>query len=113
MLDIGSGIRLSNVFRATVHICVEPFETYVKVIQNRYQNHPNVIILQSDGLSFAPTLPDGSVDSVFLVDVIEHMTKEQGFALLAQCERIARKQIAVFTPLGYMPQDYGPEEADA
>jgi hypothetical protein len=50
--------------------------------------------------------PEKSVDTVFLVDVIEHLEKEEGRNLLALTEKIARKQVVVFTPLGFMPQHH-------
>jgi hypothetical protein len=46
------------------------------------------------------------VDSVFALDVIEHMEKEEGLQFLKEAERVARKQILVYTPLGFYPQSY-------
>ena len=40
-----------------------------------------------------------------MIDVIEHMTKSEGEAVLVECNRVARQQIVLFTPLGYMPQE--------
>jgi hypothetical protein len=47
---------------------------------------------------------EGSFDCVVALDLIEHLTKEEGLALLAAMERIARKKIVLFTPNGYLPQ---------
>ena len=44
------------------------------------------------------------MDSVFLIDVVEHLEKNEGKVLLKEVDRVARKQIVIFTPLGFMPQ---------
>jgi hypothetical protein len=50
-------------------------------------------------------MPPKSVDTIFLLDVIEHVEKEEGLQLLRETEKIARQQIVLFTPLGFMPQE--------
>jgi hypothetical protein len=45
-------------------------------------------------------------DCVFLMDVIEHLPKEEALVLLGETELIT-KQIVVFTPFGFMPQEDG------
>ena len=40
---------------------------------------------------------DNSIDCVICVEVIEHMPKDQGFALIGELERIARKQLIIST----------------
>jgi SAM-dependent methyltransferase len=47
----------------------------------------------------------GSVDVVLLSQVIEHLPKEAGITVLRQAEYIARNQVMVATPCGYMPRD--------
>ncbi len=43
-------------------------------------------------------------DCCVALDVIEHLTKEDGFNLIKDMERIARKKILLFTPNGFLPQ---------
>jgi hypothetical protein len=112
VLDIGCGIRPMTTFQPQVHICLEPFESYVELMQRRFRSQPSMVILKLPALEGIRSLPDKSVDSVFLLDVIEHMTKDYGQDVLHECERVARKQIVISTPLGYMPQDYEPGEID-
>lgn len=49
------------------------------------------------------TLPfkSKSFDSVICLQVIEHLSKKNGYALLKRLENIARYQVIVTTPLGY------------
>jgi hypothetical protein len=45
-----------------------------------------------------------SMDSVTLIDVIEHFEKEVAFHVLRQVEEIAAKRVIVFTPRGFFQQ---------
>src|SRR3989344_1898918 len=45
-----------------------------------------------------------SFDCVIVLDVIEHLKKKEGFKLLRQMEKLARKRIIIFTPTGFLPQ---------
>jgi hypothetical protein len=57
-------------------------------------------------------LPDKCIDSIFAIDVIEHLPRPDGEEMLRQCQRVASRQIAIFTPLGLMHQDYEEEAVD-
>jgi len=46
---------------------------------------------------------DGSFDTVVAVEVIEHMTKRDGYRLLSQMERVSRRRIILSTPNLYLP----------
>ncbi|MDQ7092664.1 class I SAM-dependent methyltransferase [Desulfosporosinus sp. PR] len=46
-----------------------------------------------------------SLDSVTLIDVIEHLDKEIGLDVLRQVEEIAVKKVIVFTPRGFFHQN--------
>lgn len=47
---------------------------------------------------------NGSFDAVVLLDVLEHLEKPAGVALLGAVEGIARRKVVVFTPNGFLPQ---------
>lgn len=113
VLDIGCGIKPQEFFLPKLHICCEPHPEYVKVLQNRFKESANIFILQGKGQDIVKMMPDGSVDSIFLIDVIEHLEKEDGYQLLKECGRVARQQIVLFTPLGFLPQEYNKGDKDA
>lgn len=108
VLDIGSGIMPQNYIRPPTHICCEPFGEYVSYLQQKiatYELRDRTYVVLNMGWGDAVRyFPEQSVDTVFLVDVIEHLEKEEGRRLLALTEKVARRQIVVFTPLGFMPQ---------
>jgi len=57
--------------------------------------------VQDMGALFRPR----QFDCVVALDLIEHLTKEDGLRLLRDMENIAAKKIVVFTPNGFLPQE--------
>jgi hypothetical protein len=114
VLDIGCGIRPQQLVKPRVHICCEPFGQYVEVLQQKCRNQPELswVILQATLTEAVKMFPPQSVDTVFLVDVIEHLPKDEALQALAALEPIARRQLVLFTPLGFMPQSH-PDGKDA
>ncbi len=110
--DIGCGIVPMNFFRPSLHILIEPYKEYVNILLHRHAEDKSILVLEGSGQEMLPHFTDNSVDSVFLLDVIEHLEKEAGIELLRQAERIARRQAVIFTPLGFMPQHAEHGETD-
>lgn len=113
LLDIGCGIRPQQLIRPAVHICCEPFAQYADKLLHMTENlgggqlpHDRHYIVVRAGWAEAIKLfPSQSVDTVCLLDVIEHLKKDEGRELLQATEALARRQLVLFTPLGFMPQD--------
>ena len=96
-----------------MHICCEPFSQYIDVLQNkiRYEHDRHYIIIKSTWETSVTLFPPKSVDTVFLLDIIEHLEKSVALELLKMTEKIDRRQIVVFTPLGFLPQHH-PDQKD-
>ena len=112
VLDIGTGLRPQTLVRPTVHICCEPFDDYIATLQQHFADFPGLVILKNTAQAVLAQLPDKSIDSVFLLDVIEHIDKDEGKLLLHDLERVTREQIVIFTPLGFMEQEYEAGDTD-
>lgn len=112
VLDIGCGIRPQSLIVPKIHICAEPFSEYVNILQNCYAGNPRFIILHGTADQILNLLPNRSIDTIFLIDVIEHLEKELGKKIIIECERVARKQIVLFTPIGFMHQESSPDGTD-
>jgi hypothetical protein len=112
VLDIGCGIVPMNYFRPKLHLMVEPWQEYSDILAYRHSGDKSVIIIRTGALEALCQLGDNSVDSIFLLDVIEHLEKEEGRKVIIECERVAREQIMIFTPLGFMPQHMESNQAD-
>lgn len=59
---------------------------------------------QMDVRTIAERFEPGSFDVVVALDVIEHLSKDEGWALLDAMERLARRRVIVFTPNGFLEQ---------
>jgi hypothetical protein len=106
VLDVGSGIKPQTLIWPKLHICVEVDDEYVRCLRERLAGSPRYLVIQSTWESALRVMPSKSVDTVVALDFIEHLSKEHGCAFIAEAERVARKQVVLFTPLGYFPQTY-------
>lgn len=108
VLDIGCGIQPQRYVRPATHICCEPFIQYVEHLQDKiaHEQDRSWVVLNATWAEATRIFPARSVDTVMLVDVIEHLEKEEALGLLQATERIARRQVAIFTPLGFLPQEH-------
>jgi len=101
VLDIGPGIRPQTLVPGMVHVCVEPYRPYAESLS---REHPGCVVLNCTWGQAMKLLPPGSVDTVVMLDVIEHLEKDEGARLLEETVRLARSQVVVYTPLGFMRQ---------
>ena len=114
VLDIGCGIRPQEHIVPAVHICCDPCRQYIEHLQNKVKDKRDrqYVIIKAKWSEIVNIFPPESVDVVFLLDVIEHIEKEEGKELLRATEAIARRQVVIFTPLGFFPQ-HSPDGKDA
>jgi hypothetical protein len=101
LLDIGPGIRPQRLIAARTHLLAEPCDEYLSLLIGL---HPKCVPIRADWAQALELLPAGAVDTIVLLDVIEHLTKHDGQRLLEKTVLAARSQVVVFTPLGFMPQ---------
>ena len=106
VLDLGPGICPQPFVRPYVHICLEAHRPYLERLKKESAADPKYVFLNAPWDQAIGMLPDKSVDTVFALDFIEHLEKEDGFRMLREAERVARCQIVVYTPLGFFPQSY-------
>jgi predicted SAM-dependent methyltransferase len=114
VLDIGCGIMPQRYIRPLVHICCEPFVQYVDHLMDKVKNEydRNYVVIHANWAEAVKLFPPKSVDTVILVDVIEHLEKEEALRLLKETEKLVRRQLAIFTPIGFLPQSH-PDGKDA
>jgi len=112
VLDVGPGIQPQTLIHPLIHILAEPYLPYIKKIQSTQGRYPQFVYLNSTWDRVLPCFPDKSIDTIFAIDVIEHFTKEDGIKFIAEAERVALKQIVIFTPLGWYPQTYEKDTTD-
>ncbi len=110
-LDIGCGIGPQTLQRPTrVHHLAEPHQPYLdRAIPKRIMPGD---IHAVDWAGALALYKEDSIDTVFLLDVIEHLEKSEGERLLPLTLKIARKMIVIFTPFGFLPQHVEEGEPD-
>ena len=101
VLDLGCGPKspVGALKHLTTRVGVEPFGPYLELAKSRCthdQFHQKLIT----ELDFEPR----SFDAVIMIDVIEHMTEEDGLNALRLAEKWARKKVIINSPNGYIPQ---------
>lgn len=109
LVDVGCGLRPYIYEKSKIHICIEPYEEYINIAKSVYKNH-NMVFIKKYALEGLKLFPDNSIDTVVMLDFIEHVEKKEGFEILKEADRITKKQIVVFTPLGYVSNDSGEKD---
>ena len=110
VLDIGCGIRPFSWLSCQHLTCVEPFEPYRKILITSF-GRESLVALKGDLLSVTQIVDVAQFDAVTLIDVIEHLPKEDGAKGIQQIIDAGAELFFVFTPEGFMPQHA--EEVDA
>jgi len=101
VLDIGCGVgETLKDFPCPIKIGVDAHRPYLE--HAKYGEQFVKLNFRAERLSelFLPK----SLDSVTLIDVIEHLEKEVAWEVLRQVEEIAVKKVIIFTPRGFFQQ---------
>lgn len=107
--DIGPGLRPQRMLDCPVHVLVEPWRPYADRLVSTY---PDKVVVNSFATPYLNSMLDKSIGTIFLLDVIEHIEKDEGRKLLQEACRVARVQVVLFTPLGFMPHEVHDTPAD-
>lgn len=101
VLDLGCGhnspIQYCDVLFS---VGIELFEPYLQESKKK-RIHNQYIKADIRKIEFKPK----SFDAVVALDILEHLTKNEGYELIKKMERWARKKIIIFTPNVYIQKD--------
>lgn len=101
ILDLGCGVQsMVRRFKVDYSLGVDIYEPYLeesrkKGIHSEYKQADIRIV----------DFPPRSFDAVFASEVVEHLEKKEGLALLDRAARWARKRVFITTPNGYLNQN--------
>ena len=104
LLDVGCGVGspVQYLSKDIHRVGVDVFAPAIEESKRRgIHNEYFVMNIDDIDTKFAAD----SFDCVLASDVIEHVTKDQGLALMEKMERIAKHKVIIFTPRGFLPQD--------
>jgi SAM-dependent methyltransferase len=104
VLDVGCGKEspLRNVKKTFRSIGVD---IYKQSIQKSKASHIHDAYIEGDVTKLKKYVKQKSFDVVIALDLIEHLTKKEGFQLMADMERTATKRVIIMTPNGFYHQD--------
>lgn len=101
ILDLGCGSNSPiQYYHFHYSIGVELFEQYIQQSKTR-RIHSDYIKADIRKIEFK----EKSFDAVLALDVVEHLTKEEGHELIQKMEKWAKKKIIIFTPNGHLHQN--------
>lgn len=101
VLDLGCGPNspLSAVGCGGEKVGVEAFEPYVTAARAAH-THDHIHHQSFSDLE----VPLKSFDAVVMLDVIEHLERDEAMALIRKAESIARKKVVISSPNGFIQQ---------
>ncbi|OGY17686.1 MAG: hypothetical protein A2900_05995 [Candidatus Chisholmbacteria bacterium RIFCSPLOWO2_01_FULL_50_28] len=109
ILDVGSGegaIAADPRMKGADITCVDGSARAVSACRKK-----GLRALRMDVRTVPQKLRKERFDIIWCLDVLEHLPKGEAFNLLSELERMAGRQVVVFLPLGYLPQDREPSGA--
>ncbi|KLU63990.1 MULTISPECIES: class I SAM-dependent methyltransferase [Desulfosporosinus] len=101
LLDVGCGMCVTlKEFHCPIKIGVDVHRPYLEKVKFGEQ----IIRLNFAAERLSELFLPNTLDSVTLIDVIEHFEKKAALDVLRQSEEIACKKVIVFTPRGFFQQ---------
>ena len=102
VLDLGCGPKspVRNITWMSRRVGVEAFHPYVETARLN-QTHDEIWDTSILGLD----IEENSFDAVTLIDVIEHMTREDAQKTITLAKFIARKKVVINSPNGFIAQE--------
>lgn len=104
VLDVGCGAS-SPLAYAKENKVTEGIDGYAASIAQSKKNRIHGSYKTGDIRRLGHLYAPKSYDAVIALDVVEHLTRKEGFQLISDMEAIARKKVVVMTPNGFYKQE--------
>ncbi len=102
VLDVACGLSLkSQYIDVDVRVGVDIYRPFLEKIESRVP----YAVVNADVRELSRLFLPASFDLVLVLDIVEHLEKEEALALLDAAEEIARVAVIVETPKGFVPQN--------
>lgn len=109
VIDFGCGLMtITRHLRCSKLIGIDAWEPYIERLGNELIDARHIYLCYFELNKKTLSLMDSkSTDICLAIDVVEHFKKPDAVNLILEMERIARKRVIVFTPLGFLPMEDG------
>jgi SAM-dependent methyltransferase len=101
-LDIGCG--KNSVIRFMTFLSKTGIDAYQKDLEIARTNKTHDKFIHADAKNFNDKLAGSKFDCTIALDLIEHLPKEDGLALIKNMEACSLKKIIIYTPNGFLAQ---------
>jgi SAM-dependent methyltransferase len=106
VLDVGCGLSFkSQYIDADLRVGVDIYKPYLEAIPANMGRAVPFVAVCCNALAMDRLFLPGSFDLVLLLDIIEHLEKDDSIRLLKIAERIASTAVIIETPNGFHPQN--------
>jgi len=109
VMDFGCGLMvLTRELQCTKIYGFDAWQSYIDQLRNELKDK-RFIFCKFDIPNDIIFLGNNSTDVSIAIDVVEHFDKSIALSVIRQMERVSRKRVVIFTPLGFMEQEDGKE----
>ena len=107
ILDVGCGYSspLRLVKKGSYKVGLDFFEPYI-LESKKLSIHDEYVLGDARDLPFRTK----SFDCALAIEVLEHLTKEDGLKMIKEMERVAKEKIILTTPNGFLATAPGPKD---
>ena len=102
VLDLGCGVNSPAKFLRLCHLV--GMDGYRPDLEKARAGGTHDELIFGDVREAATLISNRKFDACIALDVIEHLTKEDGWRMLKSMELLATKRVVILTPNGFIPQ---------
>lgn len=102
ILDVACGLSLKSKFISTgARVGLDLHRPYLEAVESCAPWIP----ICADATELYKLFLPNTFDLVLLLDIVEHVEKDQALDMIRQAEEIAKVAVVIETPNGFLPQD--------
>uniref|UniRef100_A0A6M3IXA8 Putative methyltransferase n=1 Tax=viral metagenome TaxID=1070528 RepID=A0A6M3IXA8_9ZZZZ len=110
VMDFGCGLMvLTRELQCAKIYGFDVWQPYINQLRDDLKLDNRFVFCKFDVPNDIVFLGDNWADVSITIDVVEHFDKPIALFVIKQMERVSKKRVVIFTPLGFMEQEDGKE----
>jgi len=106
VIDFGCGLMpLTRKLKCKKIIGIDIWRPYIEQLANELVDRTEIGLWYANICEIIENMHEKSIDISLAIDVVEHFEKEQAVKLIKNMERISKKYVLIFTPVGFRAQE--------